>query len=67
MINVGDKVVANYGAMFPTVEGEVTKCGVSVVHIMFDDGAVRMVDYDDIKMLGERSVNGSPIGIHLVA
>jgi predicted ribosome-associated RNA-binding protein Tma20 len=64
MIQVGDNVVANYGAMFPTVDGEVVKCNADGTYtVMFDDGAVRNVD--NIMMPGERSVNGSPIGIHL--
>jgi hypothetical protein len=64
MIEVGMKVVANYGAMFPTVDGEVAKCNADGTYtVMFDDGAVRTVER--IMMRGERSVNGSPIGIHL--
>jgi hypothetical protein len=65
MIEVGAAVIANYGAMFPTVEGEVTKCNSDGTYtVMFDDGAVRTVER--IMMRGERSANGSPIGIHLV-
>jgi hypothetical protein len=61
----GDRVIANYGAMYPTVEGEVTKCNDDGTYtIMFDDGAVRNVN--EIKLAGQRSVNGSPIGIFLV-
>lgn len=66
MIEVGAKVVANYGAMFPTVDGFIAKCNADGSYtVMFDDGAVQRVE--DIMMPGERSVNGSPIGIHLAS
>lgn len=65
MIEVGAKVVANYGAMFPTVDGFIAKCNADGTYtVMFDDGAVETVE--NIKMPGERTANGSPIGIHLV-
>ena len=65
-ITEGAKVIANYGAMFPTVEGVVSKCGWSTCQVLFDDGAVQTLAYNEIKMPGERTANGSPIGIHLV-
>ena len=62
MITVGTEVIANYGAMFPTSEGEVVKCNADGSYtVMFDDGAVRTVT--DIREPGWRSVNGSPIGV----
>lgn len=62
MIERGTQVIANYGAMFPTSEGEVVKCNADGSYtVMFDDGAVRTVE--DIREPGWRSVNGSPIGI----
>lgn len=65
-IQRGDAVIANYGAMYPTVEGIVSKCGYDTAHLLFSDGTVRVVSYDEIRMPGETSVNGSPIGITLI-
>lgn len=49
MIEVGAKVVANYGAMFPTVDGFIAKCNADGTYtVMFDDGAVETVE--NIKM-----------------
>jgi len=65
MIEVGAKVRATYGAMFPTVDGFVAKCNADGSYtVMFEDGAVERVE--EIKNVGERTANGSPIGIHLV-
>jgi len=62
MFEVGTRVYANYGAMFPIVDGEVVKVNSDDTYtVMFDDGAVRTVT--DIREEGYRSVNGSPIGV----
>jgi len=62
MFEVGTRVYANYGAMFPISEGEVVKINYDDTYtVMFDDGAVRTVT--DIREEGYRSVNGSPIGV----
>lgn len=62
MFEVGTRVYANYGAMFPITEGEVVKVNADDTYtVMFDDGAVRTVT--DIREEGYRSVNGSPIGV----
>jgi hypothetical protein len=69
-VEIGMKVVANYGAMFPTIEGVVE-------HIEYDGlGDPCLVWFRDtseeegtlystsnIREQGERSVNGSPIGV----
>jgi hypothetical protein len=62
MFEVGTRVYANYGAMFPISEGEVVKVNSDDTYtVMFDDGAVRTVT--EIREKGYRSVNGSPIGV----
>ena len=44
MFEVGTRVYANYGAMFPISEGEVVKVNSDDTYtVMFDDGAVRTV------------------------
>lgn len=62
MIEVGTRVYANYGAMFPTVEGEIVKINSNGTYtVMYEDGAVKTVE--EIREQGWRSVNGSPIGV----
>ena len=66
MLNIGDKVVGVYGAMIPEEMGEVTKINYDdTVTVMFDDGAVKVMDQDDIRDDYFTPV-GSPIGIYLV-
>jgi len=67
-IEVGSKLFANYGAMYPTVETivEAIEDG-AVFHrdTSEEEGTLYMTDIDAIKEMGTRSVNGSPIGIFL--
>jgi hypothetical protein len=61
---IGQKVEANWGAMFPTVEGLIDQhIGQDRVIIKWDDGDRMEVAINDIHELGHRSPNGSPIGI----
>ena len=61
---IGQKVEANWGAMSPTVEGLVDRhIGQDRVVIKWNDGDRMEVDIQDIRELGYRSRNGSPIGI----
>ena len=61
---IGQKVEANWGAMFPISEGLVDRhVGEDKVIIKWDDGDSMEVDIQDIRELGYRSLNGSPIGI----
>ena len=61
---IGQKVEANWGAMYPTSEGVVYgHIGKRDVLIRWEDGTKSEVDIDDIRELGYRSLNGSPIGI----
>ena len=65
MFAEGTRVYANYGAMFPTVEGEIVKINSNGTYtVMYEDGAVETVD--EIREQGWRSVNGSPIGIFVM-
>ena len=61
---IGQKVEANWGAMFPTLEGLIDQhIGQDRVIIKWDDGDRMEVAINDIHELGYRSPNGSPIGI----
>ena len=64
MITFGTQVYVNYGAMHPITNGEVVgiedrESGETYAHIMCDDGAVKIVDIEEIQ---EESDFGSPIG-----
>lgn len=61
---IGQRVEANWGAMYPTVEGLVDRhIGQDRVVIKWDDGDCMEVQINDIRECGYRSPNGSPIGI----
>lgn len=61
---IGQKVEANWGAMYPIAEGVVYgHIGKTDVLIRWGDGTKSEVDVNDIHELGYRSANGSPIGI----
>jgi len=61
---IGQKVEANWGAMYPIEEGVVDgHIGASAVIIRWNDGSRSEVDALDIHEPGHRSVNGSPLGI----
>jgi hypothetical protein len=65
-IEIGTKVVGNWGAMHPTSEGE-------VVFVLSDDVGVKWEDSDDIETVEKESIhekgwtsrNGSGIGIFI--
>ena len=65
MLNVGDKIVGVYGAMFPEEMGEVTKVNYDdTVTVLFDEGAVKTYEQDEIRT-DYLAPAGSPIGIYL--
>lgn len=59
------RVIANYGAMHPVVEGEITRFnnGVAFFYDVNDPEMEYSVNVDNIKYPGEKSANGSPIGV----
>jgi len=77
MVKVGDKLVFNYGAHFPTKMGTVR----SIVPSKYSKGGafadviigkrtdgfaeITTADIGDIMKSGETTVNGSPIGVFL--
>ena len=64
MVEVGTKVVLDYGADIPLEYGVVTAIkndGVSDYAVVEGDGFTMTTH--DIKSKGETSVNGSPIGV----
>lgn len=68
IISVGSTLFHNYGAMFPTFESVVkaiTPCGRFAVVDDLDEEEMK-VYIPEIKPMGTRSVNGSPIGVFLV-
>lgn len=65
VIKAGQNVTANWGAMFPIEEYTISEIVGENVHLMNDEEE-RVVEMSNIKQPGERSVNGSPIGYHLV-
>jgi hypothetical protein len=65
-IEIGTKVIGNWGAMFPTSEGEVVTIEEDGVEIMWDgETEVDYVHFSSIHPKGYRSKNGSGIGIFL--
>lgn len=67
-VNVNDTLIANYGAMFPTVETVVEAIEDGVVwhrDTSEVDGTLYMTEIENIRAEGTRTTNGSPIGIFL--
>ena len=63
-IEIGSKLFCNWGAMFPTEEYEVIGFGKDYA-VAQNDNEVKHFALNNIKREGERSANGSPIGIFL--
>ena len=67
---LGREVIANWGAMHPTVEGKILSINDALQEVCIrwigDDTTKTWWKLKDIKPAGHRSVNGSPIGIHFV-
>ena len=64
MIEVGSKIRFNYGAMHCEEFGTVTDVSnIGIVTIKGDIGFVEEINESCIKMPGETTVNGSPIGV----
>ena len=66
MVEIGTKVEFNYGAMHPTEFGVVTKVKDSIATIRGDTGLIEEINLSCIKVMGETTVNGSPIGVFTV-
>ena len=65
-IEIGTKVIGNWGAMISTDEGVITSIESSGVEIMWDgETEVDFVNIDSIHPKGYISANGSPIGIFI--
>ena len=66
MVEIGTRVVINYGAGIPEEYGVVTAIkndGVSDYAVVEGDGFTMTAH--DIRLEGETSVNGSPIGVYV--
>ena len=66
MVKVGTKIEFNYGAMHPREHGVVTKVKDNIATIKGDIGFTEEVNLSCIRLLGETTVNGSPIGVFAV-
>lgn len=65
-IEIGQKVHANFGAMYPIVEGLIVDISImGVVTWATEDGKEYNHMYDVFRQPGETTVNGSPIGVYL--
>ena len=65
-IEIGTKVIGNWGAMHPTNEGEIVAIENRGVEIMWDgETEVDFVHIDSIHEKGYRSANGSGIGVFI--
>ena len=66
-IEVGSKVMMNYGAMYPIIEGVVEEITVAgQYHVVNANNADDKYLVNEIKEMGTTSVNGSPIGVFLI-
>ena len=64
LVKVGSKIRFNYGAMHCEEFGTVTDVSnIGIVTIKGDIGFVERINVSCIKMPGETTVNGSPIGV----
>jgi hypothetical protein len=66
MVQAGDKLTANYGAMFPTVYGVVDRIDDSGIVYFYNEYSpedVYTVPATSIEQPGTTSRNGSPIGV----
>ena len=66
MVKIGTRVVMNYGAGIPEEYGVVTAIkndGVSDYAVVEGDGFTMTAH--DVRVKGETSVNGSPIGVYV--
>jgi len=63
MVEIGTKIEFNYGAMHPTEFGVVTKVKDNIATIRGDIGFIEEINLSCIKVMGETTVNGSPIGV----
>lgn len=67
-VEIGQKVHANFGAMYPIVEGMITNIEITgLVTWETSDGDEYFSKYNEFKQVGETSINGSPIGVFLGA
>ena len=66
MVEIGTKIEFNYGAMHPTEFGVVTKIKDNIATIRGDTGFIEEINLSCIKVMGETTVNGSPIGVFAV-
>ena len=66
MVTAGTKIEFNYGALHPVEFGVVTKVEDHIATIKGDIGFVEEINLACIKVVGETTVNGSPIGVFAV-
>ena len=66
MVKVGTKIEFNYGALHPRDYGVVIKVKDNIATIKGDIGFTEEVNLSCIRLLGETTVNGSPIGVFAV-
>ena len=66
MVKVGTKIEFNYGALHPRDHGVVIKVKDNIATIKGDIGFTEEINLSCIKVMGETTVNGSPIGVFAV-
>ena len=66
MVEIGTKIEFNYGAMHPTEFGVVTKVKDNIATIRGDIGFIEEINLSCIKVMGETTANGSPIGVWMI-
>jgi len=59
------RVIANYGAMFPWIEGEVVSFanGIVTFRDINNPEDTYTTNADQIRIWGEKTTNGSPLGV----
>ena len=66
MVTAGTKIEFYYGVLHPTEFGVVTKVEDNIATIKGETGFIEEINLTCIKVMGETTANGSPIGVFAI-
>ena len=66
IVTAGSKIEFNYGVLHPTEFGVVTKVEDNIATIKGETGFIEEINLTCIKVMGETTANGSPIGVFAI-